>query len=30
MKRSRYLIAGLLLIGLVNAIVLLGAAWNRQ
>ncbi|MCE5363607.1 DUF4824 family protein [Pseudomonas anguilliseptica] len=30
MKRARYLIAGLLLIGLVNAIVLLGAAWNRQ
>ena len=30
MKRARYLIAGLLLIGLVNAVVLLGAAWNRE
>lgn len=28
--RARYLIAGLLLIGLVNAIVLAGVAWNRQ
>lgn len=28
--RPRYLIAGLALIGLVNAIVLAGVAWNRQ
>lgn len=28
--RARYLIAGLALIGLVNAIVLAGVAWNRQ
>lgn len=30
MIRARYVIAGLSLIGLVNAIVLLGAAWNRE
>lgn len=28
--RARYLIVGLALIGVVNAIVLAGAAWNRQ
>ena len=28
--RARYLIVGLVLIGVVNAIVLAGAAWNRQ
>ena len=28
--RARYLIAGLVLIGVVNAIVLAGVAWNRQ
>ena len=28
--RARYLIAGLVLIGLVNAMVLAGVAWNRQ
>lgn len=30
MNRARYLVAGLALIGLANAIVLLGAAWNRE
>lgn len=28
--RARYLIAGLVLVGVVNAIVLAGVAWNRQ